>query len=191
MFAIFGGLYYWWPKIFGRMLDERLGKLHFWLVFVGFNLAFFPSTCSGCSGCRGASTRTERGIWEVYNMISSIGAVTMAVGMLVFVFNIIQTARERARATNDPWLADTLEWYATSPPPPGTSTASRTSSARGRCATSPAAGRRRDGCDRGPWARCSRSGIRATALAVVSGAAGWQRLTGCSPRSRCRRSSGC
>ena len=62
MFGIFAGLYYWWPKMFGRLLDERLGKLHFWLVFIGFNLTFCPSTSSACSGCRGASTRTLTGV---------------------------------------------------------------------------------------------------------------------------------
>jgi cytochrome c oxidase subunit 1 len=118
MFAIFGGLYYWWPKIFGRLLDERLGKLHFWLVFVGFNLAFFPQHLLGLLGMpRRIYTYHQGGLWETYNMISSIGAFTMAVGMLVFVVNIIKTSRSGPRATNDPWVADTLEWYATSPPP--------------------------------------------------------------------------
>jgi cytochrome c oxidase subunit 1 len=119
MFAIFGGLYYWWPKIFGRMLDERLGKLHFWLVFIGFNLAFFPQHMLGLLGMpRRVYTYSHGGLWEVYNMISSIGAFTMAVGMLVFAFNVVRTTRTGRRAVNDPWMADTLEWYATSPPPP-------------------------------------------------------------------------
>jgi cytochrome c oxidase subunit I len=118
MFAIFGGLYYWWPKIFGRLLDERLGKLHFWLVFIGFNLAFFPQHLLGLLGMpRRVYTYHQGGLWEAYNMTSSIGAFTMAVGMLVFVANVIKTSRNGLRATNDPWAADTLEWYATSPPP--------------------------------------------------------------------------
>ena len=96
MFAIFGGLYYWWPKMFGRLLDERLGKLHFWLVFIGFNLTFLPHTCSGCSGCRAASTRTTSvASGRSYNMISTIGSFVMAVGMLVFVVNVVQTTRQR------------------------------------------------------------------------------------------------
>jgi cytochrome c oxidase subunit 1 len=119
MFAIFGGLYFWWPKIFGRLLDERLGKLHFWLVFIGFNLAFFPQHLLGLLGMpRRIYTYHQGGLWETYNMLSTIGAFTMGVGMLVFVANIIKTSRTGQRATNDPWIADTLEWYATSPPPP-------------------------------------------------------------------------
>jgi cytochrome c oxidase subunit 1 len=119
IFAIFGGLYYWWPKIFGRLLDEKLGKLHFWLVFIGFNLTFFPQHLLGLLGMpRRIYTYHQGGLWETYNMISSIGAFMMAVGMLVFVVNIIKTSKRGLRAVSDPWNADTLEWYATSPPPP-------------------------------------------------------------------------
>ncbi|HEY4347281.1 MAG TPA: cytochrome c oxidase subunit I [Gaiellaceae bacterium] len=119
MFGIFAGLYYWWPKMFGRLLDERLGKLHFWLVFVGFNLAFFPQHMLGLLGMpRRIYTYSSGGLWEAYNMISTIGAFMMGVGMLVFAVNVVRTSRVGRRAVNDPWLADTLEWYATSPPPP-------------------------------------------------------------------------
>ncbi len=118
MFGIFGGLYYWWPKMFGRTLDERLGKVHFWFVFVGFNLTFFPMHMLGLLGMpRRIYTYSTGGLWEVYNMISTIGSFVMAVGMIVFVVNIVRTAHSGRRAVNDPWLADTLEWYATSPPP--------------------------------------------------------------------------
>jgi cytochrome c oxidase subunit 1 len=118
IFGIFAGLYYWWPKMFGRQLDERLGKLHFWLVFIGFNLTFFPQHMLGLLGMqRRIYTYNHGGLWETYNMISSIGSYVMAVGMLVFVANVVQTARVGKRAGNDPWLADTLEWYTTSPPP--------------------------------------------------------------------------
>jgi len=118
IFAIFGGLYYWYPKMFGRTLDEGLGKLHFWLVLVGFNLTFFPQHMLGLLGMpRRIYTYHPHGLWEVYNMVSSIGSYVMAAGMLVFVANVIKTARVGARAGNDPWLADTLEWYTTSPPP--------------------------------------------------------------------------
>ena len=119
MFGIFAGLYYWWPKIFGRLLDERLGKWHFWLTFIGFNLAFFPQHMLGLMGMpRRSYTYGERS-WETYNLISTIGAFVMAAGMIVFVVNVIWT-RKRAgvRSGNDPWLGDTLEWYTTSPPPP-------------------------------------------------------------------------
>ena len=119
MFGIFGGLYYWWPKMFGRMLDERLGKLHYWFVFVGFNLTFFPMHMLGLLGMpRRVYTYSEGGLWETYNLISTIGSFVMAVGMIIFVVNIVRTARSGRRAGNDPWHADTLEWYATSPPPP-------------------------------------------------------------------------
>ena len=119
MFAIFGGLYYWWPKMFGRILDERLGKLHFWLIFFGFNLTFFPQHMLGLLGMqRRIYTYHQHGLWEAYNMASSIGSYVMAAGMLVFAFNVIQTSRVGRRAGNDPWLGDTLEWYTTSPPPP-------------------------------------------------------------------------
>jgi len=118
IFGIFGGLYYWWPKMFGRVLDEGLGKLHFWLVFAGFNLTFFPQHMLGLLGMpRRVYTYHPAGIWEVYNMISSIGSGVMAIGMLVFVVNVVKTTRSGPRAGNDPWLADTLEWYTTSPPP--------------------------------------------------------------------------
>jgi cytochrome c oxidase subunit 1 len=118
IFGIFAGLYYWWPKMFGRVLDEALGKLHFWLVFVGFNLTFFPQHMLGLLGMpRRIYTYHPGGIWEVYNMISTIGSYVMALGMLVFVANVVKTARVGTRAGNDPWIADTLEWYTTSPPP--------------------------------------------------------------------------
>ena len=100
------------------MLDERLGKLHFWLVFIGFNLTFFPQHMLGLLGMpRRVYTYHAGGLWEVYNMISSIGSAVMTAGMLVFVVNVVQTFRVGRRADNDPWLADTLEWYTTSPPP--------------------------------------------------------------------------
>ena len=119
IFGIFAGLYYWWPKIFGRMLDERLGKLSFWLTFAGMNLTFFPMHMLGLLGMpRRIYTYYHGGIWEWYNLTSTIGAFTMGVGMLVFLVNVIKTSRTGQRAVNDPWLADTLEWYTTSPPPP-------------------------------------------------------------------------
>jgi len=120
MFGIFAGLYYWWPKIFGRLLDEKLGKWHFWLLFIGFNLAFFPQHMLGLMGMpRRVWTYDHGGAWEAYNTISTVGAFIMAAGMLVFVGNVLWTRRRGGRrAPNDPWLGDTLEWYTTSPPPP-------------------------------------------------------------------------
>jgi cytochrome c oxidase subunit 1 len=118
VFGLFGGIYYWWPKMFGRALDESLGKVHFWLVFIGFNLTFFPQHMLGLLGMpRRVYTYHPGGLWEVYNMISTIGSYVMALGMLVFVANVVKTFRSGERAGNDPWVADTLEWYTTSPPP--------------------------------------------------------------------------
>jgi cytochrome c oxidase subunit I len=118
IFGIFGGLYYWFPKMFGRILDERLGKLHFWTIFVGFNLTFFPQHMLGLLGMpRRVYTYSNGGLWEVYNMTSTVGSFVMLLGMLVFVANVVKTMRSGPRAGNDPWHADTLEWYTTSPPP--------------------------------------------------------------------------
>jgi cytochrome c oxidase subunit I len=121
IFGIFGGLYYWWPKMFGRLLDERLGKLSFWLMFVGFNLTFLPQHMLGLLGMpRRIWTYNHGGLWEWYNLTSTIGSGVMAIGILVFVVNVwrTQVLHLGKRATNDPWLGDTLEWYTTSPPPP-------------------------------------------------------------------------
>jgi cytochrome c oxidase subunit 1 len=116
--GILGGLYYWWPKFFGRMLDERLGKVNFWLTFIGFNLTFFPQHMLGLLGMpRRIYTYEDTGLLQEYNLISTIGSYVMGLGILVFVFNAIKSRHGR-RAGNDPWLADTLEWYTTSPPPP-------------------------------------------------------------------------
>ena len=117
LLAILGGLTYWWPKFFGRMLDERLGKLSFWLVFVGFNVTFFPQHMLGLLGMpRRIYTYEDTGLLQEYNLASSIGSYVMGLGILIFVWNAFASRKGR-RAGNDPWLADTLEWYTTSPPP--------------------------------------------------------------------------
>ncbi len=119
MFAVFAGLSYWWPKMFGRTLDERLGKIAFWLIFVGFNVTFFPQHMLGLLGmARRVYTYHHGGLWEWYNLASSIGSGVMALGILVFLANVVITTRRGRRAGNDPWQADTLEWYTSSPPPP-------------------------------------------------------------------------
>jgi cytochrome c oxidase subunit 1 len=120
VFALFGGLHYWWPKMFGRLLDERLGKISFWLMFVGFNATFLPQHMLGLLGMpRRVYTYSHGGLWEWYNLISTIGSGIMTIGVAVFVVNVWRThvLRKGLRAGNDPWLADTLEWYTTSPPP--------------------------------------------------------------------------
>jgi len=116
--GIFAGLYYWWPKMFGRLLDERLGKWNFWLTFIGFNLTFFPQHMLGLLGMpRRVYTYDHGGLWEWYNLTSTIGSFVMGVGILLFLVNVLVTRRRGLRTGNDPWLADTLEWYTTSPPP--------------------------------------------------------------------------
>jgi cytochrome c oxidase subunit 1 len=119
VFGIFAGLHYWWPKMFGRMLSEDLGKACFWLMLVGFNVTFMPQHFLGLLGMqRRIYTYNHGGLWEAYNLTSTIGSGILAMGVLVFFVNVAVTSRTGRRAGNDPWLADTLEWYTTSPPPP-------------------------------------------------------------------------
>jgi cytochrome c oxidase subunit 1 len=117
-FAMLGGLHYWWPKLTGRTLGERLGKLEFWLVFLGFNLTFFPQHMLGLAGMpRRVYTYRDTDLFNGYNLVSSIGSYVMGFGILLFFVNVWWTRRRGRRVGNDPWLADTLEWYTTSPPP--------------------------------------------------------------------------
>jgi cytochrome c oxidase subunit 1 len=118
MFAIFAGLFYWWPKMFGRTLSERLGKWQFWLLFVGFNLAFFPQFLLGLEGMPRRVYTYTHGSWEGYNLASTIGSYVMGIAILLFVVNVFRTWSRGTRVGNDPWQANTLEWYTTSPPPP-------------------------------------------------------------------------
>lgn len=117
--GIFSGFYYWWPKMFGRMLNEALGKFHFWTFFIGFNLCFFPQHFLGLMGMprRVYTFLPNQGLDEG-NLISTIGAVLMAVGVLVFIFNILVSAKKPAVPVgSDPWDARTLEWAIPSPSP--------------------------------------------------------------------------
>ena len=120
MFGVFAALYYWWPKMFGRQLNEKLGKWHFWLVFIGFNLTFFPQHMMGMLGMpRRIYNYRDTDLLAEYNLVSTTGSYIMGVGILIFVVNVFWSRKGRVpRAPNDPWLADTLEWYTTSPPPP-------------------------------------------------------------------------
>jgi cytochrome c oxidase subunit 1 len=118
VFGIFAGLYFWFPKMTGRLYDERLGRLHFWLLFIGFNLTFVPQHMLGLMGMpRRIYTYDREGLFETYNLVSTIGAWLMALAILVFIVNVVKSWRSGPRVGNDPWLADTLEWYAPSPPP--------------------------------------------------------------------------
>ena len=108
--------------MFGRLLDERLGKWHFWLMFVGFNLTFLPQHMLGLLGMvRRIYTYQHGGLWETYNLISTIGSgdhVRQHARLHRGTSSATSLLRQGIRAGNDPWLADTLEWYTTSPPPP-------------------------------------------------------------------------
>lgn len=119
VFPIFAGFYYWWPKITGRLLDERLGMLNFWLVFIGFNLTFFPMHISGLLGMPRRVYTYHDGLgWNLWNLLSTIGAYILALGILAFLINVLKTAVSGERASANPWNAGTLEWSVASPPPP-------------------------------------------------------------------------
>ncbi len=117
VFAVFGGIFYWFPKIWGRMLNERLGKIQFFLMFIGMNLTFFPQHLLGLEGMprRIASYNNES--WTFLNMLSTTGAFMIAVSMIPFMINIVITFRKPKGAANNPWEGNTLEWWTTSPPP--------------------------------------------------------------------------
>ena len=117
--AVFAGVYYWFPKITGRMLDERWGKVNFWLTFIGFNLTFMIQHVLGMFGMpRRVFTYPPLPGWEAMNMISTIGAFVLAIAVLVLIFNIAISLRSGKIAGDNPWGAWTLEWATTSPPPP-------------------------------------------------------------------------
>src|SRR5215210_3232847 len=116
--GVLAGTHYWFPKITGRMYDERLGKATFWLVFIGMNVTFFPQHLVGLMGMnRRVYTYEEGGLFETYNLISTIGTWIMTIGLLVFIVNMTKSWRSGTRVGADPWGGDTLEWYTTSPPP--------------------------------------------------------------------------
>jgi len=119
IFGLFAGLYYWWPKMFGRFLDERLGKWNFWLSVIGFNLTFFPMHWLGTEGMpRRIYTYFPGQGFELWNFLATIGSYILGVGVLVFVANAYLSWRRPADVVeNNPWEAATLEWATTSPPP--------------------------------------------------------------------------
>jgi cytochrome c oxidase subunit 1 len=118
VFPLFGAFYYWFPKMTGRMLDERLGKWNFWLFFVGFNVTFFPMHHLGLYGMpRRVYTYPANLGWGDLNLLATVGAVTIAASMLLFLFNVIRSYRGKVQAPHDPWSSPTLEWATSSPPP--------------------------------------------------------------------------
>ncbi|HWO90749.1 MAG TPA: cytochrome c oxidase subunit I [Methylomirabilota bacterium] len=118
VFTIFGAIYYWFPKVTGRLLSERLGRWHFWLFVIGFNVTFLPMHWLGMIGMprRIYTYPADRG-WDFWNLVVSLGVLFQAAAILVFLVNIVMSVRGGAAAGDDPWDAWTLEWATTSPPP--------------------------------------------------------------------------
>ena len=118
IFALIGGVYYWFPKVTGRMLNDRIGKLNFWLMFTGFNLAFFPMHFLGLDGMpRRIYTYDSDMGWNLWNAVSTSGALILGASMLIFAYNVVQSYRKGEVAGSDPWDGRTLEWSISSPPP--------------------------------------------------------------------------
>jgi cytochrome c oxidase subunit I len=119
VFPLVGAVYYWFPKITGRILSETLGRWNFWLAFIGFNIAFFPMHILGLMGMpRRVYTYTPEMGWDNLNLLSSAGAAVFAASFAVLIVNVILSLRRGELAGDNPWGASTLEWATSSPPPP-------------------------------------------------------------------------
>lgn len=117
-FPVVGGFYYWFPKLTGRMLDERLGKWNFWTMFIGFNLGFFPMHIAGLLGMPRRVYTYPPGLgFEWPNLLTTVGSFLFAVGILLFLVNVVRSLKRGERAGPNPWDAPTLEWLTPSPPP--------------------------------------------------------------------------
>ncbi len=118
VFTLFAAIYFWWPKVTGRMLSERLGKVQFWTLIVGFNLTFFVMHLLGMAGMpRRVADYSPFATFELWNAIATVGFAVQALSMVLFVVNAVQSLRRPRTAGADPWHAYTLEWATTSPPP--------------------------------------------------------------------------
>jgi cytochrome c oxidase subunit I len=119
VFAVIGGLHYWYPKMTGRMLDRTIALWSFWVLLVGFNLTFFPMHALGLSGMpRRISHYSNHPGWETLNQIATLGSFVLTAGILLVLWNCLRSLRFGRVAGNNPWGANSLEWYTTSPPPP-------------------------------------------------------------------------
>jgi cytochrome c oxidase subunit 1 len=117
-FAMVAALYYWFPKMTGRKMSEGLGKVSFILFFIGFHLTFLIQHSAGLDGMpRRIYEYSSSSGWGVENLISSIGSWVLAIGILITLFNLVRSIKRGAIAGPDPWKANTLEWFTTSPPP--------------------------------------------------------------------------
>jgi cytochrome c oxidase subunit 1 len=116
--AVFSGIYYWFPKITGRLLNDTLGKWQFWTILVGFNLTFFPMHILGLLGMPRRVYTYGSGLgWDTLNLIETVGAFILAISVMIFLWNFYVSLRSGETAGNDPWDGHTLEWTTTSPPP--------------------------------------------------------------------------
>ena len=125
VFGLFSGFYYWWPKVFGKMLNEKLGSWNFWLMVIGMNMTFGPMHILGLQGqprrmYQWTEARAGEGFFNLgfWNRIASVGSFVLAIGILLFLINVVHTARKGKQAPADPWDARTLEWLTTNPPKP-------------------------------------------------------------------------
>jgi len=117
--GVFAATYYWFPKMSGRMLDERLGRVHFGLVFVGANLAFFPMHISGFEGMPRQIYTYQDGLgWDTPNLIATLGAYLYGISLVLVLINVLWSIRAGRDAPANPWGAGTLDWSMPSPPPP-------------------------------------------------------------------------
>lgn len=119
VFPIFGGLVYWFPKMTGRLMDERLGKWSFWLAFIGFNLTFFPMHIAGLLGMPRRVYTYPAGMgWDLLNLLESIGVIILGAGILILIYNLLHSWRSGETSGDNPWGGGSLEWATASPPPP-------------------------------------------------------------------------
>jgi cytochrome c oxidase subunit I len=118
VFAVFAGVYYWFPKITGRLMSEGLGKVSFWLMLIGFHVTFLIQHAIGMDGMpRRVFEYADIGHLELYNLISTIGSFILGLGILVTMINAVRSVKRGVVAGPDPWKANTLEWFTSSPPP--------------------------------------------------------------------------
>ncbi len=119
IFGIFAGIYYWFPKVTGKLMHEGWGKLNFWLLFIGMNVTFFPMHYVGLNGMpRRIYTYSSEYGWDALNMLSSVGYLIIFAGIVVFLYNVIKSYKSGEPSGHDPWDAPGLEWSIASPPPP-------------------------------------------------------------------------
>jgi cytochrome c oxidase subunit 1 len=118
LFGLFAGIYYWFPKFTGKLLNEKIGQLQFWAMLIGFNVTFQPMMVLGLLGMpRRVATYPEGMGWDMWNMMATVGAFLIAASVLLFIGNVIISLRSKQQAAADPWDGRTLEWAIPSPPP--------------------------------------------------------------------------